>query len=80
MKEIAIILFVKMIEDFKNKAWNLSNANKEYFSKQLNNVYESTIQFFRFIDIHININKQTKILDVCGGSGANAIYAKKNIV
>jgi len=49
----------------------------DYFFRQLENPYQSTISFFDFLDERHLINERSKLVDACCGSGCNTFYAAK---
>ena len=50
--------------------------NKSYHCKQHKKIYGSTVEFVKFIETYINLNKKN-IIDLGCGSGANTIYLAK---
>jgi len=49
----------------------------DYFLRQLDNPYQSTISFFDFLNEKHLINERSKLVDACCGSGGNTFYAAK---
>lgn len=61
----------------RKSIYSESNLDKNYYQRQLENPYESTKNFFKFLDKKIKL-KGKKIVDLACGNGANLIYLKKN--
>ena len=59
----------------QSSAWNSENSNMEYFKRQLNNPYQSTVAFFDFLEKEELMPPGTSVVDACCGSGANIFYA-----
>ena len=57
------------------KIWTSELSDQAYFQRQFSEPYESTVEIFNLLDELVDINSDSKILDACCGSGANAIYA-----
>lgn len=57
--------------------WSSETKDMNYFFRQLENPYQSTISFFDFLDENQLINANTSLVDACCGSGCNAFYAAK---
>ena len=61
----------------RKSIYHTKNLDHDYFEKQIVNPYESTIQFFKFLNKYKPL-KNKKIIDLACGSGANLIYLKEN--
>ena len=59
----------------KTSPWNSKTTSLEYFTNQLKNPYQSTIQFFDFLNQKCSINSDSVIVDACCGAGTNSFYA-----
>ena len=59
----------------QSSVWNSKNSNMEYFTRQLNNPYQSTVAFFDFLEKEKLMPPGTSIVDACCGSGGNIFYA-----
>jgi SAM-dependent methyltransferase len=59
----------------KTSPWNSKTTPLGYFTNQLKNPYQSTIQFFDFLNQKCSINSDSVIVDACCGSGTNSFYA-----
>lgn len=57
--------------------YHTKNLDHDYFEKQIVHPYESTKQFFKFLNKYKPL-KNKKIIDLACGSGANLFYLKKN--
>ena len=53
-----------------------NNSFKNYSLKQYNKIYGSTLEFIKFLEKYIDLNKKNLIDLACGG-GANTIYLAK---
>ncbi len=53
-----------------------NNSFKNYSLKQYNKIYGSTVEFIKFLEKYIDLNKKNLIDLACGG-GANTIYLAK---
>lgn len=57
--------------------YHTKNLDHNYFEKQITDPYESTKEFFKFLNKYKPL-KNKKIIDLGCGNGANLIYLKKN--
>lgn len=60
----------------KKSIYHKDNLDLKYYEKQIDNTYESTKQFFKFLNNHIKL-KNKKIFDLACGNGSNLIYLKQ---
>lgn len=61
----------------QSSGWASSNKDMDYFFRQLDTPYQSTISFFDFLDEKKLINEESALVDACCGSGGNTFYAAK---
>ena len=60
----------------QSSVWRDSgNFNMEYYTRQLNNPYQSTVAFFDFLEKEYLMPPGTSVVDACCGGGANLFYA-----
>jgi len=67
----------RMMVGQKTSEWSSESSNMEYFTRQIEKPYQSTIAFFDFLESVISIGSDTLIVDACCGSGSNTIYAAR---
>lgn len=76
-KNLNLNMKIKYKKENKKYYWFQKKRSKDtYFSDQLINPKQSTIEFFKFLNSKKLSGK--KILDLACGNGANLIYLKKN--
>ena len=61
----------------KKSIYHSENLDHEYYERQINKPYESTIKFFQFLNNRVNL-KNKKITDLACGNGANLLFLKQN--
>ena len=63
--------------DQPTSEWSTEKIADDYFIRQLANPYQSTIEFFSFINNYHTLSGST-IVDACCGSGCNSFYLADN--
>jgi 2-polyprenyl-3-methyl-5-hydroxy-6-metoxy-1,4-benzoquinol methylase len=56
--------------------YSQTTLDKKYHESQISNPYESTKEFYKFLNKHVKL-KNKKIIDFACGSGANLFYLNK---